>query len=157
MVLSWRGFIDGDVRPIDAVRNGEVLQVRIIYVATRGTHSDYSIAGVFSTKDNAQRFIDTFPDRDWNDIEEYEIDGAIDEINSGKTYYIVKMRKGGDFLEIARCVHSSFVWYGGSQVHWFHKWRGAECEPWANFYVWAKDETAAIKIANERRIMALAQ
>ena len=128
--------------------------MKIIYVATRGTYSDYSVVGVFSTRENAQLYMDTFPDREWNDIDEYELNCGVTEIQSGKHFYVVYMQKDGKVLRTGLC---DYPWISYSQIHWSSQWLGEPCVPWSSFYVWAKNETAAIKIANERRIMALAQ
>ena len=48
-----------------------------VYIASRGERGDYSIEGIFSSKDYAQEYINsiTWPNSEpnWNPIEEWEV------------------------------------------------------------------------------------
>ena len=127
-----------------------------VYAVSTGTYSDYSVRGIFSTKEKAEQFKAAFYDAEYTDIEEYPLDVGISELDKGKHLYRVRMSRSGT----VQAVESSDLFgvgYVQDPVRWFDRtYKGPE-EPFANFYVWAKSDTGAVKIANERRIVALAQ
>lgn len=130
---------------------------RTIYVVTQGAYSVYGIAGVFTSEANAQLILDAFPSNDTNDdgnrIERYELDSYIGPLASGLLPFEVYMQIDGSEAiavrinlrptELNKCVDESLVPFSR------HSLLRVEAS------VWAKDETHAIKIANERRIQYL--
>lgn len=127
-----------------------------IYAVTSGSYSDYSICGVFSSKERAQAYIDAGSlERytDYNDIEEYVLDECVDEISRGLFPFRVIMYKDGSVHEVAPTTPQIDK---AQYVHWMDRAYWSPPQPWANFYVWAEIREGAVKIANERRIQALA-
>ena len=124
-----------------------------IYVVTSGSYSDYGIRGVFTTRENAQQYIDA--DRSdgydsYNDIEEYTLNENISLLRSGVYPFKVTMRVDGNDAQVEKASANSELHDKGSYRQ----------KSYDNDYavftttVWAKDEKHAIKIANERRIAA---
>src|SRR6476646_8883862 len=73
---------------------------KIVYLVTSGDYSDYSINGAFSSRVKAQAFIDyerkrressRYRRNDY-DIEEYELDSYLNELERGLTCYYVLFR-----------------------------------------------------------------
>jgi hypothetical protein len=128
-----------------------------VYAVNAGSYSDYGICGIFSTRENAEKYMQAFPRKtysSYNDIEEYELDEYVSEIDRGLLLFWVRMYKDGEVFEVVQREG-----YGGgpdSPVSWMTHGHWSPKKPWANFYVWAHDKDEAIKIANERRIMDLA-
>lgn len=124
-----------------------------VYAATSGSYSDYSVDAIFSTKARAQAYREAFPKRDWNEIEEYVIDQWSTEIERGLIHYNVVMYKDGEVRTVER---SEYSCADGHKVYWSMQAYWRPTKPWANFWVWAKDEKHAVKIANERRVQDIA-
>jgi len=133
----------------------------IVYIVTDGYYSDYSIRGVFTTKENAEKFIQAHA-FDGPLIEEYEADNLNEEIQNGNMLFDVRIDKDGNNAKAEKASPD----YGGNYKDYIegayvdeNKWLGKDCSHNARIRnsVWAKDETHAIKIANERRIRVLAE
>ncbi len=110
-----------------------------IYLVTEGCYSDYMVRGAFSTKEKAEYAKKLFAAD--NDIEEYQLD-ELPEHPQGMFWYEVRMLINGDVVEATT---------GDAESTWKHEW----CPAWdesVKFGMWAEDEKAAIKVANERRI-----
>lgn len=115
-----------------------------IYLVTDGTYSNYQINGVYSTREKAeaaQRVHNA--DR----IEEWEIDRDFDLVESGLRYWSVRF--GGQSAD------SDYVSGGGLERHDVPE---IEETPSHLFVrnVLAKDKRSAVKIANEKRAIYLA-
>jgi hypothetical protein len=120
-----------------------------VFLVTSGSYSDYHVVGVFSTRENAERVINDADKSDYDSayIEEYDIDPTIDELNQGLTMYRVLMTVEGDTKEIEKVEGISSV-------------RSFSCTTVRNdlnMSVWAKDETHAVKIVNEKRLQRIAE
>jgi hypothetical protein len=113
-----------------------------LYVVTSGEYSDYRVRGIYSTHEKAEQARDFFNTE--NDIEEHEID-ALPEHPPGMLRYTVLMDRDGRVDSVAR------VDAGGSYYEWT-----VRDAVFVGFHVWARDETHAIKIANDRRAQLLA-
>lgn len=127
-----------------------------IYVVNSGEYSDYGIDGVFSTREKAEQYMQAFKKEGYggyNDIDEMELDQWLSEIDKGLLLYQVMMYRSGNVYRIERSNHPAWA---TDKVHWMTHGYWNPPEPWANFYVWAKDEQCAVKVANERRIQDLA-
>lgn len=123
-----------------------------IYIVTSGDYSAYSINAVFDSQEKAQSFvdyhnqyIDTYSQAD---IDEWELNAYYDEISRGlKCFYVFfKDINVGDATVRCGSVSDDVGGWSGKDykgTRWFHT------------YLWAKDEAAALKIANERRVQYL--
>jgi hypothetical protein len=119
-----------------------------IYAVTSGTYSDYRIDAMFSSKENAQNFIDAFEKRyDEFRIEEYELDAVVP---TNKKAYFVRMDKLGNVKEIY-ISDSAYSFSKNANISFTFDNTIMNC------YVFAKDENHAIKIANEKRVFILAE
>lgn len=127
-----------------------------VYVVTSGSYSDYSINAVFSTREKAERYIDLFCAKNGYDeagIEEWELDPYEKEMREGIRAYMVHMDEDGNVTSLrlsgAPIGESSFVRLPDNIANYSGN----------RFYgsIHARDEEHAVKIANERRLMLLAQ
>lgn len=136
-----------------------------VYVVTSGCYSDYSIEAIFSTKENAQLYIDK-PSRQssyYNDIEEFALDEYVNIYKRGYNIYEVEIYKDGEVLKVALIadnvkdiyIHSVLK---AKQEDTFKppSQRMRSVEIVMNVRVQARDESHAIKIANEKRVMLIA-
>lgn len=120
-----------------------------IYIVTSGAYSDYSINAVFDSRDQAEAYIAYEEQRGYrsgHDIEEWTLNEYADPISKGLTCFQVvfdditkgdaeaKASSASDEYENARK-------HGKIRMYW-------TC-------LWAQDEQAALKIANERRVRYL--
>ena len=113
-----------------------------LYMVTDGRYSDYRVLGIFSTQEKADRAVQLYASE--NDIEEIELD-EMPEAPKGMLYYLVRMdAQGESFVYRISVEHArAFDWQPCSTTM-------------VSFYVWASDETHAVKIANEKRAMLMA-
>ena len=115
-----------------------------VYMVTDGKYSDYSVDGIYSTMKKAELAKKLYDSS--NEIVEMEVDHYPDH-PEGMFYYKVRMDSAGN-TDHVRIYNAA---YKGEHV-WL-PWGDGSC---VAFNVWARDEEHAIKIANERRIMLLA-
>ena len=117
-----------------------------VFMVSRGDYSDYHVCCICSTMEKAEEAKKYYAaDR----IDEYLLD-AIPKHPDGMYWYRVKMDEGGNTSEVgirdgddAEALHAVEYRYYGDGKH-------------VCFYMFAKDEQHAVKIANERRAMLLA-
>ena len=123
-----------------------------VYVVTSGEYSDYGLDGVFSSRELAQKHIDTLTFDggrcEFNEILELELDPNKAELISGRVPFQVDMRKDGGIFNIERS--DSYLY---SQSIW-NPCRSDEMI--LRVYCAAKDEKHAIKITNEKRAQLIA-
>jgi hypothetical protein len=129
---------------------------KTIYLVTSGDYSDYSVDGAYSSREKAQVCIDYQRNRhnsyvDYR-IEEYVLDMYLDQLARGLAYYYVYFKDimQGD-AKVQTDSPSEDDGVGASYSH-FH----GRPESFGTG-LWAKDEQAALKIANERRTKFLAR
>jgi len=116
-----------------------------IYVVTEGCYSDYHIVGVYTDLSMANEAARCYGEAS---VEEYEPNPNLGhEHPSGMDFWCVSMDEKGDTFDIRKQEHISLK---ANPYSYSFPRRG-----WA-FYMWAKDQTHAVKIANERRIQLLA-
>jgi hypothetical protein len=120
----------------------------IIYVVTRGKYSDYRICNLFSTKELAQLFIDSFTNEDCSAfrIHSYKLDNLAHELQQGYRPFSLKMTKEGEVYDIEDE-------YDVSDCDFINDKQNIEFindELWMSVY--AKDIEHAIKIVNEKRL-----
>ena len=125
-----------------------------VYIVTKGYYDDYSICGVYSTQELAEKMRKVFDDSrksKWDEarIEEYEMDKLPPDFVEGKKRYIVRLKRSGAVDE----VYQATPWTEGGLVE--------EVVPWHNnqgwsFVVWANTRRQAIKKAKEKLLQLLA-
>ena len=115
-----------------------------VYVVTDGAYSDYRVLCICSTKEKALRAKSLYCAE--NDIAEYELD-QMHEHPEGMFWYCVSMLSSGDGADVRK-----------ESIEYTHKdkWRPYGDGHLVSFYMWAKDDEHAIKIANERRAILIA-
>lgn len=111
-----------------------------VYLVTDGYYSDYRVRGVYSTMEKAEQAKLLYAAD--NDIEKYELD-AVPDSPPGLVPFVVTITSSGDVRNAYRESADQFSprwhvtnWYG---------------DPCGLFYMWARDEQHAVKIANEWR------
>ena len=115
----------------------------MVYLVTDGSYSDYRLLGVYSTPAKAAEAKEFFAAE--NDVEVFEIDAIPDtNIPPGYFKFHVLMTTDGETLSPSR--------YPNDRDYDFD-WQPQFSSKWVSFFVVARDEAGAIKIANERRIM----
>lgn len=121
-----------------------------IYVVTSGDYSDYQIHGVFSTAAKAQAFIDHEREQMWGaaEIEQWTLDEYCDPVERGLRCYYVS------FLNIRQSAAQASLSPAQSPFESVNKPDRTGVRSYVT-YLWAQDEAAALKIANERRIQYL--
>jgi hypothetical protein len=120
-----------------------------VYIVTKGSYSDYSLVGVYSSKELAQADSDAYTGS--NGVSEWELDTINPMVKQGFKYYRVQMQGNGDssaYLEDpperSREDRREFEYkdYKTGEREWLDEWE---------LFCWAKDGRHAAKIANERR------
>lgn len=119
-----------------------------IYIVSSGQYSDYGIDGVFSTKELAQAYIDSFSKKDgWDemDIEIWELDPHKEDLHNKRKVYFVSMTQNGEVLNVRIDSSAYGIKYKDSRD-------GLDAN--GNFYThcFADDEKHAIKICAERKL-----
>ena len=126
-----------------------------VYVVTSGCYSDFGVDAIFSTEAKAQEYIDFEKARlsstDFNDIAEYDLDIFQSEKYLGKKIYGFSMKKNGD---IDNAIEE--VKYATITSMPRNEFKFGNINDSMYIYVWASDETQAIKIANDKRIQLIA-
>jgi hypothetical protein len=119
-----------------------------IYIVTSGSYSDYSIVGVFTDRDMAEKM--AAATRDSNGVEEWDTDILPDKVAQGYKPYRVEFgsnwRTSGDVTRFSIDSHDY------ADEGYIHVQDGAGI--WRTRLVvhcWAKDEEGAAKIANKKR------
>lgn len=121
-----------------------------IYIVTRGSYSDYSILGAYSTRENAEAALKVWND-EWDkpEIEEWPIDAHLSR--GDQLPWMVWMRHDGAEAEASKTdppEADDSTWWSNNTFHRDLRFR------WMG---WADDEQHAIKIANERRLIDIAE
>ena len=120
-----------------------------IFIVTSGEYSDYHIDGVFTDKGLAMIFTQKFG----GDIEEWDANPFSKELRAGYSPFLVRMLENGDVSKVE--VSTNSYRFIDGNTSWKPSWKDGQgnfC-----FYVLATDEKHAVKIANEKRTMILAQ
>jgi len=116
-----------------------------VFVVQTGDYSDEYIVGIFSTQEKAERIAKLYE----GSVREQEVD-KIDNVPEGCWFYSVEMRKDGEVILVraksADDYDANYGWDYNSYPENDHM----------TFFIWAKDEDHAIKIANEKRSMLIA-
>lgn len=123
-----------------------------IYIVTRGSYSDYSIAAVFSTEVKAWDFVRYWQENgnsyDWHDaeVEIRELDPLRRDLKDNLAPYFVRMDRDGNTSQLFECRETMSEGNTGFDVE-------------GNLYTHprARDKEHAVKITNERRARILAE
>jgi hypothetical protein len=134
-------------------------------MVSSGDYSDYSVSGVFTSRERAEKWMDACGGKNFNDIKEMPLDEGLDEIERGLKLFGVEITKSGDILKLTVGGFPSIVGPIVSWSSWYYDFGGGglkridypEDQHRATVWVWADDEKHAVKVANERRIAALAE
>lgn len=111
-----------------------------VYLVTDGWYSDYRVLGVYATMEKAEQAKLLYAAD--NDIEEYELD-AVPDSPPGLVPFVVTITFSGGVEGVYR---ESVVQF---EPRWYvTNWYSSPC---GRFYMWARDEQHAVKIANEWR------
>jgi len=133
----------------------------MVYMVTSGSYSDYGVNAIFSTREKAEEFIALFPNGECNGVTEMEIDPQCVEFRkAGRLKIYVQMLRDGTVEGLKVTDPSSRYEAFGSH----HIWRratapanvGRDVPDCLCAYVWATDETHAVKIVNEIRTRMIA-
>ena len=133
-----------------------------IWIVEQGEYSDYTVVGIFSTKENAERIRDIINDSKpyyKAEVEEWKLDPHISEIMEEWVLYHVKMLYDGTTESVERSSTEN-IKFVGLKVCGGAKWsqhKKTKSDDFVSGRVWARDDKHAVKIANEFRIQAKAE
>lgn len=119
-----------------------------VFVITKGSYSDYTIVGIYSTSKGAQRAISLLNIEDVNEIEEYELnelDPLVNKFARGYRIWWVSMQRDGTVARV----------YAERSLHTYINHR-KDGNPAVWGQVLAKSEEHAIKIVNDKRAQLIA-
>lgn len=129
---------------------------KTVWVIEQGEYSDYSVRGVFSSKENAERVAVLYK-RDWGDapeVNEWVLDPAVEETLQGLVKWNVTLRRDGT---VERCEQSTYYGNLNESVNLWERTKAPayrdkpDVEDALMAEVWAKGSEHAVKIVNERR------
>lgn len=118
--------------------------MKTVYLVTRGSYSDYHVCCVCSTMKKAE-YAKRLYNAD-NDIEPYDVNHFMGH-PVGTLWYEVTMDRDGN---VSKCKIENPEW--ANDVEWKPYGDGNR----VTFFMWAKTDKHAIKIANERRVALIA-
>jgi len=132
---------------------------KIVYVVTEGGDLDYTINGVFDNEDDAYLFAGEFGDR----MIECQLNPLMRQLRDGcNMVYFIRMEYDGTTSEIEATSSLDGLkdYFGqfndqGERIHLDPRKSGNLGQMRA--YILARDEKHAVKIANERRVQAIAE
>jgi hypothetical protein len=127
----------------------EIEMSKKLFMLTQGEYSDYSVVGVFSTKENAESFKVAYPNDEYNDIEEITVDPDITYIRKGMKKWYVNMTREGGTGNSGQTTHEDVC------CEFLEKWSYLRVTV-LHVVCYAKSEEHAVKIANERRAQLIA-
>jgi len=120
-----------------------------VYAVTEGIYSAYRVTGIFSTKELAQKYMDSYITREEARIEEYILNPHGQELNAGYNFFMVRMDRSGNVIEVEKSElypeqdinNGAFIFDINENLVW-------RC--------FAKDKEHVVKITNEKRIYLIA-
>lgn len=119
-----------------------------VYVVTQGEYSDYSIRAIFDNKEQADLYCESVEGAEYSwdkpDIEEWEMNEV--RLNKGDRCWYIRMAKDGTVLQAN--IDNSLYDHNGTGVY-----------AGGNMFTrcFAPDKDTAIKIANDRRAVLIAE
>lgn len=132
------------------------IKMKTIYAVNFGAYSDYTVVGLFSTKEKAQEFMDAVP-YEYNEIEEYELDpDTANLVRKGYEVWVVAMLRDGTCEDVRKLDLSPRQVPCTAYIQGPHFSSGKNMPSRLIANVMAKDEKHAVKIANEKRVAMIA-
>lgn len=130
---------------------------KTVWVIEKGSYSDYRVLGVFSSEENANIVADKMNAEDVYEkatVSEWPLDPIVNELQQGRVLYKVYMLKDGT----TESVNAEPGEFDDSVCIWRRStvYINKNIPDILVARVWAKDETHAIKIANEHRTRLIA-
>jgi hypothetical protein len=114
-----------------------------LFLVSDGCYSDYRICGIYTTQEKAELARKLYAAD--NDVEEWEVDAMPDHPPGLFAFQVIMDREGSvslvSFYDAEAMPNRTWMPSGNLGVR---------------FYMWAKDEEHAVKIANERRAALVA-
>jgi hypothetical protein len=135
--------------------------MKMVYVVSSGSYSDYRINAIFSTKKLAEEFKRVVSDSDYNAIEVYELDpNTTDMIKRGYSIWLVHMLIDGSTERVRKSETTRYDVENMGHSIWRRTqapaYKGKGIPDILTSTVWAKTEKQAIKIVNEHRTQMIA-
>lgn len=137
-----------------------------VWVIESGEYSDYHVVGVFSSKKNAQLVYDAIRTSQGyhtdlhDEIACWPLDPVIEELRQGFRQFYVLMQRDGTVESVRPKTFFDDYQINGYSKVWRRStapfYRGKNVPDCLDILLWAKDETQAIKAANERRAQMIA-
>ena len=126
--------------------------LQAVFLVTRGDYSDYRVCAVFTEKALAEKYIDSFKGNSYDEfrIEKYTLNPYQYELKHGYKPFFLRMTKDGNCTEIN--VKDSSFGFEDEDID-----VGIDVNKNMYISIFAKDETHAIKIANEKRVQLIAE
>ena len=121
------------------------------FLVTRGDYSDYRVCAVFTEKALAEKYIDSFKGNSYEEfrIENYALNPYQYELKNDYKPFFLRMTKEGNCTEIN--VKDSSYGFEDEDIDF-----GFDVNKNMYISIFAKDETHAVKIANEKRVQLIA-
>jgi hypothetical protein len=128
-----------------------------VWAIEQGEYSDYRVVGVFSTEANARLVAEAIGSD--ATVSEWSIDPVVDDLNAGRSPYLVNMLKDGSVERCEKWTISGYELAGTMRI-----WKRSEAPAYVgknipdclHGTVWASDTMHAIKIVNEKRAQMIA-
>lgn len=120
--------------------------MKTIYVVTEGVYSEYSIIGVFDDKSLAEKMA-SFSCNDGR-VEEYTLNPFAPELSEGLSHFTVWMNRDGSLKYEA---HAATPLQEANPSLYIYR-TGEMC-----FSCFARDKEHAVKMANDRRLIEIAE
>jgi hypothetical protein len=119
-----------------------------VWVIEDGAYSDYRVVGVFSSRENAELILGQLES---GEIAEWPLDPAVDKVNAGLSKFCVHMLRDGTIRQ------SGPTEFAAAEAEYLNIHpNGHPSTKGLRLYIFAEDEKHAIKIANEKRAMFIA-
>lgn len=134
-------------------------------MVSTGQYSDYSVVGVFTSRENAAEFVERVSEAesypDFNDVEEMELDGSLPQIRAGLKPWFVQMHRDGTTERVEQKELSPYTASDVGAVIWRRSqapaYKGQGLDDLLHASVFADSAAHAVKIANEHRTQMIAE
>lgn len=137
-------------------------EAKWIYIVTQGSYSDYHVVDVFDDKEMAQAVVDSYNagnPYDESRVEEYVLNSGPETGDTGLYPYCVWMERNGDTVRVEQGGREAPNWLTlarTGRTTYFPKGELSTSKIMETC-MFARNEEHAVKIANERRTMAIAK
>ena len=125
-----------------------------IYVVTAGCYSDYGIVAVFDDEALAEQLVQGVGEATGMTVETFDLNPGADALRQNLLPFLVQMKRDGSEAtgKVGSPDEPSFDL---TDLEAYVKSRGDNYGDDVRGKCWARDEAHAIKIVNEKRLMAL--